>query len=86
MSLERIYHGTLDVRADELLKWCMENKISIHFHPPYKDKPLTAYANLHTTKREQEFIPKLQALGWKFYHHPPSTGVYKTIGFLNITL
>jgi len=87
-KLERIYHGNKVVPANELLKWCMTNGITVHFHAPnpHKDKSTaSAYINLGTTQREDKFLPILKAMGWKHYHYPPSHSIYKSVGFEELT-
>lgn len=86
MINERIYHGTKIVNANELLKWCMDNKIVVHFQPPYKEKPASAHINLCTKAREAKFLPILKETGWKHYHYPPSNSCYKSVGFPEITI
>ena len=86
MINDRIYHGTKSVNANELLKWCMENNITIRFCAPYKDKLMSAYINLQTKKEKDKFLPMLKELGWKHYHYPSSDSIHKSVGFTDLKI
>lgn len=80
LPTEKIHHDGIIVPANELLKWCMENKITVHFHPEHK-QPASANINLCTKAREAKFLPMIKAMGWKHYHYPPSNSPHKSVGF-----
>jgi hypothetical protein len=84
--IERIQCGSVPVHVLALMRWCQDQNIPITVHPANSKHGTVAYINPRTTKRWERMIASLKALDWKFYHHPPSNSIYKTIAFENVTI